>query len=171
MEAKKLKSGEEFQGDDLHSLTLLKQIWGIWTVLTVFPALYGILLIFMGIINLSTFLLSPTQHLGMGIYAYTAVIMGVIGVGLWVLFLGNIYIKAGLERLDFLRWKLLVIEAGIIGIVLGVALLNQILAIGLGRSNLYEIGTMNVLIALVGTGVCLALLYLAFTVRDKFREE
>lgn len=158
-------SDEEFQGEDQRSLTLLKQIWGIWTGLTVFPALYGIWMSVMGILTLPNFITSPTES------EYFFVAMGGIGVALWVLFLGNIYIKYGLDRLDYFRWKLLVMEAGLIGIVLGVALLNQILAIGLGRSNLYEIGTMNVLVALVGTGVCLALLYLAVKVRDIFREE
>jgi len=167
-----LNTGEEFQVGDLRSLTLLKLIWGIWTVLTAFLALYGIWFIIMGIINIPNFLRSPTMHLGMGIYAWSAVFLGLIGVGLWVLFLGNIYIRSGLDKLDYFRWKLLVIESGLIGLVMGFLSLNMILNFEFSlqtSSSLYR-SLQTVLAALVGTGFWLVTLYLAFNIRDKFRK-
>ncbi|MHA1977686.1 MAG: hypothetical protein ACW98I_12335 [Candidatus Hodarchaeales archaeon] len=168
-----MNSSEEFQEGDLRSLTLLKQIWGIWTVLTAFLALYGILLIFMGIINIPNFLRSPNTNLGMGIYAFSAVFLGLIGVGMvWVLFLGNIYIRSGLDELNYFRWKLLVIESGLIGIVMGFLSLKMILnsEFSLQTSNSIYRSLQTVLAALVGSGFWLVTLYLAYNVRDKFRE-
>ncbi|MHA2347870.1 MAG: hypothetical protein ACXACP_14205, partial [Candidatus Hodarchaeales archaeon] len=107
---------EEIQLGDQRPLTLLKQIWVIWTGLSAFYALIGILAILMGIISI--FQGSPNVQIGMGIYVDSAVLVAV-GVGLWVIFLGNIYIKIGLDKLDYFRWKLLVIESGLIGIVMG----------------------------------------------------
>ncbi len=103
--------GEEIQLGDQRTLTLLKQIWIIWTGLSGFYALIGILAIFIGIISI--FQGSSTIQIGMGIYFNSAEIVAV-GLGFWVLFLGNMYIRSGLEKLDYFRWKLLVIESRII---------------------------------------------------------
>jgi hypothetical protein len=109
----------------------------------------------------------------MGIYAFSAVFLGLIGVGMvWVLFLGNIYIRSGLDELDYFRWKLLVIESGLIGIVMGFLSLKMILnsEFSLQTSNSIYRSLQTVLAALVGSGFWLVTLYLAYNVRDKFRE-
>lgn len=168
-----MNSSEEFQVGDLRSLTLLKQIWGIWIVLTALLALYGILLILIGITNIPKFLRSPTMNLGMGINAISAVFLGLMGVGMvWGLFLGNIYIRSGLDEVDYFRWKLLVIESGLIGTVMGFLSLKLILNFDFSLQtsiSLYR-ALQTVLAALVGTGFWLVILYLAFNVRDKFRK-
>jgi hypothetical protein len=146
---------EEIQLGDQRPLTLLKQIWVIWTGLSAFYALIGILAILMGIISI--FQGSPNVQIGMGIYVDSAVLVAV-GVGLWVIFLGNIYIKIGLDKLDYFRWKLLVIESGLIGIVMGYSSLVQLI-----NSRLDFVSN-------VGLGFCLVILYFAFNVRNKFRK-
>jgi hypothetical protein len=146
---------EEIQLGDQRTLTLLKQIWVIWTGLSAFYALIGILAIFMGIISI--FQGSPNVQIGMGVYINSAVLVAV-GAGLWVLFLGNIYIKIGLDKLDYFRWKLLVIESGLIGIVMGYSSLVQLI-----NSRLDFVSN-------VGLGFCLVILYFAFNVRTKFRK-
>ncbi|MFX1286783.1 MAG: hypothetical protein ACFFB5_24305 [Promethearchaeota archaeon] len=154
-----MNRGEEFQVGDPRSLTLLKLIWGIWTVLTGIMALFMIMFIFIGITYLPRFLHSPTNG-GESYFVFG----GLVDVGLWVLFGGNIYITFGLNRLHYFRWKLLIIESGLIGIVMGFVSLNVILDI---RNNLQN-HPMSILVALVGIGFPLVLLYLAFNVRDKF---
>ncbi|UCG04372.1 MAG: hypothetical protein JSW11_10365 [Candidatus Heimdallarchaeota archaeon] len=87
------------------------------------PSIFlGFMFIFIGIVYLPSFLRSPTEQIYIGFVpspAYFAVFAVIIGVGLWVLFLSNIYISFGLARLHYFRWKLLVIESGLLGIVLG----------------------------------------------------
>jgi hypothetical protein len=109
----------------------------------------------MGIISI--FQGSHNVQIGMGIYVDSAVLVAV-GVGLWVIFLGNIYIKIGLDKLDYFRWKLLVIESGLIGIVMGYSSLVQLI-----NSRLDFVSN-------VGLGFCLVILYFAFNVRNKFRK-
>ena len=94
-----------------------------------------------------------------------------MGVAVWVLLLCNIYIKSGLNRLDYFRWKLLVIETGLIGIAMGYNSLNQII----NRGTYLEQAPMYLLVAdvvwgFIRIGICLVTLYLAFNVRDKFRK-
>ncbi|MFX0051891.1 MAG: hypothetical protein ACFFAJ_16405 [Candidatus Hodarchaeota archaeon] len=173
-----MNSGEDFQVADTRPLTLLKQIWGVWTFLTVVPALFlGIPALFLGILYLPTFLRSPTEEVYIGfslVPAYSAVFACIIGIGIWVLFLGNIYITIGLARLDYFRWKLLVIDSGLSGIVLGLVSLIVIIDLGYNLQDTFLQNLIRILrgsfLGLGGTGCCLVLLYLAFNVRDKFRK-
>ncbi|MFX0152716.1 MAG: hypothetical protein ACFFAJ_18175 [Candidatus Hodarchaeota archaeon] len=168
-----MNSDEEFQVGDLRSLTLLKLLWKIWIVLTGIIALGLTLFIFFAIVYLPIFLRSPTEEVHIltpftSVPAYFVIFAGIIGIIFWVLFLGNIYISYGLNKLDYFRWKLLVIESSLIGIVAGILSLTMILTIERALS-IYE---SRQLLALVGViGLCLVLLILAFKVRGIFREK
>ena len=161
--------GEEIQLGDQRTFNLLKQIWVIWIGLNAFFALIGIFPILLGIYAI--FLGLPRIQIGMGIYVDSIVVMAA-GVGCWVLFLGNMYIRSGLNKLDYFRWKLLVIESGLIGTVMGFLSLKLILNSDFSLQtsiSLYR-SLQTVLAALVGTGFWLVILCLAFNVRDKFRK-
>ena len=137
--------GEEFHESDQRTLTLLKQTWGFWTGLSFFIVfISGIGAIIMAI--------------GSSIYSHYAFPGVFMVVGAWVLLLCNIYIKFGLDKLDYFRWKLLVIESGLIGIGVGYASVDLLMDLKLD------------FISNVGLGFCLAILYLAFKVRDEFRK-
>ena len=166
-----MNGSEEFQVGELRSLTLLRRLWKIWIVLTGIMAWGLTIYIFFAIITLRTFLRSPTEEVTIffsTVPVYFVVLTGIIGIIFWVLFLANIYINYGLNKLDYFRWKLLVIESSLIGIVVIILSLNMILLIEHALS-IYE---SRQLFALVGvSGLCLVLLILAFNVRDKFRKK
>ena len=147
---------KEIQLGDQQTLNLLKSVWVIWIGLSAFYALIGIFAIVMGIIAILQGL--TTLQIGMGIYIDSTAILA-FGIGLWVLFLGNIYIRSGLNKLDYFRWKLLVLESGLIGIMMGYTVLNELIN---GRLNFVSTG---------GLGLFLAILYLAFKVRNQFKEK
>lgn len=154
-----MNSREESRVGDLRSLTLLKLLWGIFTVLNGFLASFFGIFIFMGIINLP-YILSPNRHIGMGFTSHSAVFLGLVGVVMWVLFVVNIKITFGLFRLDYFRWKLLVIELVLIEGVLIFFMLYYVI--------LYPNRIDYLMVFLFLMGFFLVLLYLAVAVREKF---
>lgn len=79
---------------------------------------------------------------------------------MWVLFVVNIKITFGLFRLDYFRWKLLVIELVLIEGVLIFFMLYYVI--------LYPNRIDYLMVFLFLMGFFLVLLYLAVAVREKF---
>lgn len=150
-------------------------MWGIWIVLTGIIALSMSMVIVIGFTYLPKAFLSPTEEIYIAwspVPAYYAIFAIIIGTGLWVLFLGNVYIGLGLNKLGYTRWKLLVIESALMGIVISFMSLNMILNFEFALqplSSLYK-SLQTGLAALLGTGFWLGILYLAFSLRDQFKK-